>query len=71
MQRIRSADLVAGHHVRIVGKPLPERGDLGRVVLGVAVGVGDELLGRGRKADLQRAAVAAVPDVVDRRGRCG
>src|SRR5678816_3491451 len=29
MQRIRSADLVSGHHVRIVTKPFPERGDLG------------------------------------------
>ena len=50
MQRIRSADLVSGHHVRIVAKPFPERGDLGGVVLGVAVGVRDELLGRGREA---------------------
>ena len=62
MQRIRSADLVSGHHVRIVTKLFPERVDLGGVVLGVAVGVRDELLGRGREACLQRATVAPIPE---------
>ena len=65
VQRIRSTDLVAGDHVGVVAEPLPERCDLRGIVLGIAIGVGDQILGRGREPGTQRAAVAPVTDVMD------
>ncbi len=54
------ADLVAVHQIDVVGHPFPEQGHLAGIVLGVAVGVEDELLARGLEAAAQGAAVAAI-----------
>ena len=65
VQRIGAADLVAVHQIDVGRHLRPEHRELGRVVLRVAVGVEDQLLGRGSEAGLQRAAVAAVLRMVD------
>ena len=64
VQRIGAADLVAVHHVGVGRHLRPQHRQLGRVVLRVAVGVEDQLLGGRSEAGLQRAAVAAVPRMV-------
>ena len=60
VKRIRPADLVAVDHVGVRGQLRPEQRQLRRIVLRVAVGVENQLLGRGPKAGLQRGAVVAV-----------
>ena len=58
--RIGPADLVAVHQIG-VGRHLgPQHGELGGIVLRVAVGVEDQLLGRRAEAGLQGAAIAAI-----------
>jgi hypothetical protein len=66
VQRIRSADLVAVHQVDAGRHLPPQRGELRRVVLRVAVGIEDQFLGGGPETALQRAAVAAVARMMDR-----
>jgi hypothetical protein len=65
VQRIGPADFVAGHHVGVLSQTCPQRRDLGGIVLRIAVGVGDELLGCGGEARSQRAPVSPVAGVVD------
>ena len=60
MHRIRAADLVAVDQIGLRDHLVPQHRELRRVVLRIAVGVEDQLLGRGPKAGLQRAAVPAV-----------
>ena len=60
MQRIGAADLVAVHEIDVGRHLRPEHRQLRRVVLRVAVGVEDQLLGRRPEAGLQRGAVVAV-----------
>jgi hypothetical protein len=69
VERIGAADLVAVDQVDVVALALPQHGHLGRVVLAVAVGVEDPVLARRLEAAAQRAAVAAVADVVNDRRR--
>ena len=49
VQRIGAADLVAVHQVGVGGQRVPQQRQLARIVLRVAVGVEDQLLGRRRK----------------------
>ena len=49
VQRIRPADLVAVHQIGVRRHARPQRGQLRRVVLRVAVGVENQLLGRRRE----------------------
>ena len=65
VQRIGAADLVAVHQIDVRRHLRPEHRQLRRVVLRVAVGVEDQLLGRRAEAGLQRAAVAAVHRMMD------
>ena len=65
VQRIGPADLVAVHEVHVRAQRLVQLEQLPGIVLGVAVGVEDQLLGRGGEARAQRAAVTAVGAVVD------
>ena len=65
VQRIRAADLVAVDEVGVGRERAHSSDELARIVLRVAVGVEDQVLGRRPEAGLQRAAVAAVLRVVN------
>jgi hypothetical protein len=65
VQRIRSADLVAIHHVGVIGQTLPQRFELCRVVLRIAVGVSDQRFRGGRESGSQGATVPAISLVMD------
>ena len=54
MPRIGAADLVAGDHVGVGGQPVPEHRELGRIVLRVAVGVGNRAPWSPRRTRAQR-----------------
>ena len=60
VQRVGAADLPAVDPVDLGGHLRPQHRHLGRIVLGVAVGVEDKILGGRRKSGPQRAAVAAI-----------
>ena len=65
VHRVGAADLPAVDPVDIVGHLRPQRRHFRRIILAVAVGIEDEVLGRRRKSGAQRAAVAAILLVVD------
>ena len=66
VQGIGAADLVSVHEVDAGSHLRPQRLEVGRIVLRVAVGIEDELLGGRPKAGLQRGAVIAVLGVMNR-----
>ena len=68
VERVGAPDLVAVDQVG-PGALLPEQGQFAHVVLGVAVGVEDEVPRGGREAAAKGAAVAAIGLVGDARGR--
>ena len=63
---VGAADLVPGHDVRVRREPVPEDFELARIVLRIAVGIRDEVLGRGGEAGAKRTPIAAVPRMMDR-----
>src|SRR5262245_48168004 len=65
VKRVVPFDLVAVHHCNAVAHGLAERRQLTHVVLSVAIGVEDPVLGCDRKAGPQHAAVSARLPVVD------
>ena len=66
VDRIGAADLVSVHEINFGGHARPQRRQLRRIVLRVAVGVEDQVF-RGRaEAGLQRRAVVAVDRMRDR-----
>ena len=62
---VGASQLVALHHVDVVGRALDEQLERGRIELPIAVGVEDPLLGRRPEPGEQRAAVATVVLVRD------
>ena len=63
--RIGAPDLVARHHVGLGRQLLPEHFELRRVVLGISVGIGHELLRGCRESRAQGATVPAIARVMD------